>query len=271
MRPSDFTFPRALLHSGSRQRPSIFIACKISYPDMDSLLATLLILSISLSTTRSVLCDLSFTPITPPSYPLAVRNPYLSGENIFSAIPTISLTLGLAWLPGNQTANLPSANPEFWTWQELTWSVMARVDGQTYSLFGVPVPVSGVTPGSFQSADYTSTHTTFIVSAGSAMFKLDFFSPVAPQDYVRQSLPLSYLTVSACGVDGATPAIQIYSDIDNSWTGQFGENVITSWGYSLSEDSVHVFTLTPGNIATYSEVDDMAQWVCAQQFSILTL
>ena len=137
---------------------------------------------------------------------------------------------------------------------------MARVDGDTYSLFGVPSPVPGVLPGSLQTANYTSTHTTFAIDAGVASFVLDFLSPISPQNYIRQSLPFSYLTVSAAGLNGATPSIQVYSDIDNSWTGQFGENVMTGWTYDFSEEDTHIFTLAPGGAATYSEVNDMAQW-----------
>ena len=137
---------------------------------------------------------------------------------------------------------------------------MARVDGTTYSLFGVAEPASGVVAGSLHSADYTTTHTTFVINAGSATFILDFLSPVSPQNYIRQSLPFSYLTVSAAGLNGATPSIQIYSDIDDSWTGQFGDEVAAGWTYALSEESTHVLTLTPGGTALYSEVNDMAQW-----------
>lgn len=138
---------------------------------------------------------------------------------------------------------------------------MVRVDSDTYSLFGAPHPVPEVQAGSFQSADFKSTHTNFTVNAGSASFILDFFSTISPQDYVRQSLPLSYLTVSACGLDGATPSIQIYSDIDNSWARRFGEDVATGWLYSLSELSTHVFSIVPGGASTYSELNDMAQGV----------
>ncbi|KAK5127457.1 hypothetical protein LTR85_006796 [Meristemomyces frigidus] len=185
----------------------------------------------------------TFTPVLPPSYPLAVRNPYLS-----------------AWLPGNQAAELPVAVPQFWNGQNLTWSIIARIDGQAYSLFGVPVPGAGVKAASVQSAEYTSTHTTFTLTAGSASFVLDFLSPISPLDYVRQSLPFSYVTVSASGTNGATPDVQIYSDIDNSWIGQFGEDVQTSWSYATTEASTSVLTLTPGGTANYSEVNDMAQW-----------
>jgi len=39
-----------------------------------------------------------------PSYPLAVKSPYLS-----------------TWLPGNQISNAASAEPQFWAGQTLTW------------------------------------------------------------------------------------------------------------------------------------------------------
>jgi hypothetical protein len=110
------------------------------------------------------------------------------------------------------------------------------------------------------------------VNAGSATFILDFFSPVSPENYIRQSLPFSYLTVSAGGLNGATASIQIYSDIDNSWTGQFGEDGSTGWTYAKREESVHVFTMTPGGIALYTEVNDIAQWgtavYCTQESSM---
>jgi len=99
-----------------------------------------------------------------------------------------------------------------------------------------------------------------VLSAGVASFVLDFFSPVCPQDYARQSMPFSYLTISASSLDNKAHSIQIYSDVDNSWTGQFGENVQTHWNYDLSASSTQIFGLTPGGTAKFSEVDDMAQW-----------
>lgn len=168
--------------------------------------------------------------------------------------------MGQAWLPGEQAANLPCAVPQFWAGQNLTWSVIARVDGEAYSLFGVPIPGSGVRSASLQSAEYTSTHTTFVLHAGTASFILDFLSPIAPLDHIRQSLPFSYLTVSASGTNGATPDVQIYSDIDNSWAGQYGDDVQTDWAYATTEANTQVFTITPGDTAIYSEVSDMAQW-----------
>lgn len=39
-----------------------------------------LVVALLTITIGSVTADATFTPILPPSYPLAVRNPYLSGE-----------------------------------------------------------------------------------------------------------------------------------------------------------------------------------------------
>lgn len=131
----------------------------------------------SLCTALSLFCGdhtVSYDPALPPSYPLAVRNPYLS-----------------TWMPSDQVQSLPFAEPQFWAGQNLTWGVIARVDGQAYSLMGVPGPYSRIRPAVVHAAEYTATHTIFTLSAGSVSFKLDFLSPVSPSNYLRQSLPFS--------------------------------------------------------------------------------
>ncbi|MCJ1462340.1 hypothetical protein MMC07_000940 [Pseudocyphellaria aurata] len=179
----------------------------------------------------------TFEPIRPPSYPIAVRNPYLS-----------------AWLPGNQTADLPSATPQFWAGQDLTWAVLARVDDVTYNLFGVPSAPSNTVSASLLDATYTATHTIFTLAAGDATFRLDFLSPVSPKDYVRQSLPFSYLTVFASSKQSSR--IQIYSDVDETWTGQTGKTVAEA----TDAGSTTVFQLTVANAVVYSENWDQALW-----------
>lgn len=134
------------------------------------------------------------------------------------------------------------------------------MDGLAYSLFGVPHPGNGIKPATLRSAEYTSTHTTFTLTAGSADFVLDFLSPISPHNYLRQSLPFSYLTVSALGRSDASPSIQIYSDIDNSWAGQFGQYVATDWNWALTQESAHVFTIGVGGGQDFVEVNDRAQW-----------
>lgn len=164
-------------------------------------------------------------------------------------------------MPGNQVANIATAVPQFWNGELMTWGVMARVDGKAYSLFGVPTAVDGAEPGNLVSAEYTSTHTTFVVSAGSVNFALDYFSPVSPHDYVRQSMPYSYLTVSAVSNDGGTPQVQVYSDADKSWIGQYGD-VGLGWNFTSDTAGTQLFEMLPQGVKAYAQQDhnEMAQW-----------
>jgi len=78
-------------------------------------------------------------------------------------------------------------------------TILARVDGTTYSLFGDPGNIGNGSAATTTFVSFTSSHTLIELAAGAASITLDFFSPVLPgtNDYVRQSLPYSYLTVTA--------------------------------------------------------------------------
>lgn len=130
---------------------------------------------------------------------------------------------------------------------------MARVDGTTYKLFGAPEPLNGSVEAALMSAKYTSTHSVFTFKAGDSIFSLDFFSPVSPKNYLRQSLPFSYLTISVSSK--ASSKTQIYSDIDERWTGQNGSTVS-----KLNSSPGVLFELSVDGAATYAEVNDMALW-----------
>ncbi|GES64383.1 DUF1793-domain-containing protein [Aspergillus terreus] len=179
----------------------------------------------------------SHKPTLPPSYPLAVRNPYLS-----------------TWMPSDQVQTLPYAEPQFWAGQSLTWSVMARVDGQAYSLMSVKKPGDNIRPAIVRNAEYTATHSIFTLSAGPVIFTLDFFSPISPSNYLRQSLPFSYLTVTVSGASGND--IQIYSSIDGRWTGK-PQNTARSFQQA---ESTAIYSLNVKNAVPYSEESDMATW-----------
>ncbi|THX89136.1 DUF1793-domain-containing protein [Aureobasidium pullulans] len=209
-----------------------------------------ILLPLQLAYTSSAI---DYTPIQPPSYPLAVRNPYLS-----------------AWLPGDQVAKLPTAQPQFWYGNNLGWSVLANVDRQTYNLFGVSRPAVNTKAATVVKASFTSTHSIFVVTAGNAQFTLDFFSPVSPKDYVRQSLPYSYLSITTATTNGRPSDIDIYSDIDESWTG----DKANSCSNSVS-DSTHLYEFS-ANGATYSQSrTELALWgkvvFAAHQSEIHTL
>ncbi|RDW75810.1 hypothetical protein BP5796_06631 [Coleophoma crateriformis] len=187
---------------------------------------------------ETVVATPTYSPIHPPSYPLAVRNPYLS-----------------LWLPGDQVEDLPTATPQFWAGQDLSLGILARVDGTTYKLFGVPGSVGSAVEASVNNATYSSTHSIFGLTAGSVTFTLDFFSPISPSNYLRQSLPFSYVTVSTSSSQAHD--IQIYSDIDESWTGQSGSTV----SQLTTSGNLSLFQLSVAGAATYSETNlSQALW-----------
>ena len=115
-----------------------------------------------------LVCTLILTVFSPPSiagnanlpsYPLAVKCPYLS-----------------AWVPGDQILiSAATAQPQFWTGSPLTWPVLARVDNVTYSLFGNPNGTYNASSATTDSVSYTSSHTHVCLTAGRATFVLDFF------------------------------------------------------------------------------------------------
>ncbi|KAL0253168.1 hypothetical protein SLS55_010621 [Diplodia seriata] len=186
-----------------------------------------------------------FTPILPPAYPLAVKNPYLS-----------------AWIPGDDALELPNHQAEFWRGQKLGWSVMAQVDDDLYSLFGMPDPKGNVTAAKVDGAEYTSTRTDFNLTAGDARFTLSFLSPVFPgtddASLSQQSLPLSFLTVTARPKSGQ-PDVKIYSDIGHEWLG--AANAPDDMALSKSaEGSTHMWTWDRESGATYRENNNMAKW-----------
>jgi len=188
----------------------------------------------------------SATSVKLPSYPLAVKHPYMS-----------------AWVPGDQLDDIATARPQFWNGQNLSWPIMARVDGFAYALFGVPDPwIDGSVDAHTDSVSYTSTHTIFHLTAGSVKVTLDFFSPVlpAPEDYDRQSLPYSYLTVSISNPTGVASSVQIAAGIDQTWTNQNGASQLnfTKSGsaqfFQFHNPDEILFTETNEAMATYGTI-----------------
>ena len=180
------------------------------------------------------------TNIRLPSYPLAVKSPYLS-----------------TWLPGSAASDAARAQPEFWTGQNLTWPVVARIDGKAYALFG-DTSGSIADAATTESVTFTSTHTYFQVNAGSVKFTLDFFTPVFPgkSEYARQSLPYSYLTVTATSTGSYPASVQILSGIDQTWTAQDGRADVD---FTASHSAGH-FRFHNPNAPHYTERGDMATY-----------
>ncbi|KUI53061.1 hypothetical protein VP1G_00456 [Cytospora mali] len=173
------------------------------------------------------------------SYPLAVRNPYLS-----------------TWLPGDVAGDAPTAQLEFWQGQVIYWPVLARVDGVTYYCLSEVNGVSNATKATQTGIAFTATHTLITLTAGGATVTLDFFSPVSPSNYVRQSLPYSYLTVNV--TSSSARDIQIFSGVDDSWSGFSGDLAISV--RTGTDGETVFFNVSDPSQTLYEENDQMAAW-----------
>ncbi|CAA7259876.1 unnamed protein product [Cyclocybe aegerita] len=181
------------------------------------------------------------TPFSPPAFPLAVRSPYLS-----------------AWLPQGSGAALNDVWPTFWTGQILGWAGFVKVDGSAFSFLGAPnVPGAAFNKAVQKSSKFTSTQSVFVLSAGPVNITITFLSPVEPTDLVKQSIPFSYMAVSAASTDGAPHSVQVYSDISAEWVS--GDNsLIANWSTTTGSIITHQVQLaTP---VPFSEINDHTQY-----------
>ena len=93
-----------------------------------------------------------------------------------------------------------------------------RVDNATYTWLGAPNPLPTVVNQTAFS--YTSTRSIFTFDvAGLITMNVTFLSPVTPRDAMRQSFPVSYMTVDVQSADGNEHDVAVYTDISagESW------------------------------------------------------
>ncbi|EJF60361.1 hypothetical protein DICSQDRAFT_137441 [Dichomitus squalens LYAD-421 SS1] len=179
-------------------------------------------------------------PFNPPSVPLAVRSPYLS-----------------AWLAQGQGTALNDAWPTFWTGSILGWAGLAKVDGQAYIWMGQPgIPNVNIHKATQKSLQFTSTQSVFVMTAGLVDLTITFLSPIEPSDFVNQSLPLSYYSVSAASTDGKSHSVQVYADISAEWVSG-DDTLIVNWATTTGDVLSHEVKLDTQT--TYTKINDRIQ------------
>ncbi|EIW78712.1 DUF1793-domain-containing protein [Coniophora puteana RWD-64-598 SS2] len=184
-------------------------------------------------------------PAMPPSVPLAVRSPYLS-----------------AWLSQGPGNSLAGNWPQFWTGSFLGWTGYVAVDGTVYTWMGAPaVPNLSPALAVQKSMTYTSTQSTFVLSAGPIDLTVNFLSPVEPTDLVKLGTPFSYMALSAVANDGGSHSVAIYSDITAEWA--VGDTTqIVNWTSTTAGD-VWTHQVGPQNPILYTEFNDHTQYGAA--------
>ncbi|EMC99870.1 hypothetical protein BAUCODRAFT_63305 [Baudoinia panamericana UAMH 10762] len=196
----------------------------------------------------SAVAQSSFSPARPPSLPLAVRSPYLS-------------TWQEAGSDGGNGGYLAGQWATFWAGAITGWTGMVRVDNTTYTWMGNPDPLpTVVTQNSFS---YTSTRSIFAMTAGPVSLNITFLSPVTPDDFLRQSMPITYMSVQVHSTDGKQHSVQLYTDVSAEWTSG-DRSQVAQWQYGVTGNA------SAGGIAyhkfwrqlqrEFSEENQQASW-----------
>ncbi len=182
----------------------------------------------------------TFSPLRPPATPLAVRSMYLT-----------------TWLPGD---NLAGTWPAFWNGRTTALCGLARIDGTPYLFAGAPNLPGGpaLTTMTQTSLSVTATQSTYVLTGGGVALTVNFFSPVDPGNLQRQSVPLSYVTVSAASADGGSHSVAVYLDASAEWVhGDSGTQV--TWGQQQTGATI-ALSCQPATPGVLQEDNDQASW-----------
>ena len=97
----------------------------------------------------------------------------------------------------------------------LGWTGLVMVDGTVYTWFGAPNVSNVVPPVVNQTAyTYSATRSVFNLDINGAVdMTVTFLSAVFPEDYMRQSFPISFMDVEVQSKDGAPHNVSVYTDI----------------------------------------------------------
>ncbi|QIX00304.1 hypothetical protein AMS68_005821 [Peltaster fructicola] len=172
-----------------------------------------------------------FSPLRPPSIPLAVRSPYLSAWQQAGA-------------DGGNGGYLAGQWPTFWRGQVTGWTGMIRVDDSNYVWLGNPAVTSPLVEQ--VAFEYTSTRSIFTMNVGSKVgMNVTFLSPVEPDDLLRASLPYSYLEISVYSLDSAQHNVSVYTDISAEWVSG-NRSATAQWEFdvvsNITQSSDHAST-----------------------------
>ncbi|KAF1812219.1 glutaminase GtaA [Eremomyces bilateralis CBS 781.70] len=201
----------------------------------------MLLLSFFVGALLAVANASTFSPARPPAIPLAVKSPYLN-----------------TWLQaGNDGAILPGQWPQFWEGRITAWTGMIRVDGKAYTWMGNPNPRP---PLATQTAfEYTSTRSIFTFNvADKVEMKVEFLSPVYPDDPQRQSLVFSYLEVRVTSLDDAHHQVQLYTDVSAEWASG-NQGAVVQWNRG-DTGNVTYHSFSRQEELAFTENRDQAEW-----------
>ncbi|KAH8997909.1 hypothetical protein EDB92DRAFT_1792338 [Lactarius akahatsu] len=193
-----------------------------------------------------VQCGTAQQTFFPPAIPLAVRSPYLSSWDF----TTNGTTIGKLW--STTSAHQPNSTIN----DNLSIPVHVRVDNITYAFLGSSPSVNGTV--NLTNTVITPTQTKLTAQAGPMEFNLTFLNPIEPGDWVKQSIPFSYLSLTAQSLDGAAHDVQVYSDVSGEWLSADRSQEIRWSTTAIKNVIYHMAQLK--NPAVFNEIGTQAEW-----------
>ncbi|KAI9447112.1 hypothetical protein BJY52DRAFT_375069 [Lactarius psammicola] len=184
----------------------------------------------------------------PAAIPLAVRSPYLSCWQ-FTTNGTI---IGTLW--PTTSAHQPNSN-EGPSLNSLNTVVIVRVDNITYVFLGSAIINTTV---NLTNTVISPTQTMLTAEAGPMQFNLTFLNPIEPGDWVKQSIPFSYLSITAKSLDGAAHTVQVHSHLSAEWMSADRTQVIV-WNTITNSDVVY-HSVRLQNPAVFNEITTQQEW-----------
>ncbi|KAM5540219.1 hypothetical protein V8D89_006038 [Ganoderma adspersum] len=139
----------------------------------------------------------------------------------------------------------------------VSWAGRIRVDGTTYQWMGSdPSGISGNT--NVTNIQITPTRSIFVMQAGPMNITITFLSPVKSDDWVKQSIPFSYLSVEAQLLGGKSYPVQLYSDITAEWTSGDRSSVVQWSNANTASLIYHKIELqsSPPNVENANQAQD---------------
>lgn len=112
------------------------------------------------------------------------------------------------------------------------------------------------------SAEHTATRTIFAFEAAGVNFNVTFLTPVTPDDYLRQSIPLSYMHVELDDATSAGRDVQLYTDIDERWvTGHDYDYQNYPYQFTFNEhNGTQQYFIQRTSPQIYTEYRQRAEW-----------
>ena len=154
---------------------------------------------------------------------------------------------------------------------------IVRIDGISYPFAGAPASrrrhphgghgrppvVRGLERALGQSLlEITPTRSRFYLEGGGIRLIVEFLSPVETGDLRAQSIPMSYVLMTASSLDGRPHDVQMYIDISGEWAAATtpGDHLGACLACRAPDGDLQVWTVRAEPPAALTEQDQLAAW-----------